>query len=722
MNFRDLFSQLHSSPRPIEKFIELSSVDGSCKPTKSDVEEALNQFSAAISRNRQGRALSTARVLLLLLGADKAVKRVQRLGTFRPSRQAFSSSAGQAVIADWIEHSAIYSLSQRSIGYLKSVDALWSLAPELRKLRISLIERLKVKRPRSIKTLLATVDVAFSFGWEGHFSLPTESVYAHTSEGLAEAFSFLLHLFHKEIGLSRKDFGLLDSDASVSGFYQDLLVDAVKICEYLEAEVLVESFPYSAKVSDGKVVVSADEPRLEKSVRLGYVQAELQKEIRLQMLRKSVGNQTSNIQSFTRFAEDFYRGIGDELIEFVSTPAPRYRMTLPAVEPLRQIFSGNGLFIEDLWSLNNLGIEDYVEPEAIVDLPVVGNITVIDILKIQRFFGFVLFGMRMALENSPISQRSLIWLNSCLPVFEKKALIETMQQLLGVEKAEEMLRLLTCDISSDYVDLQYSPIIETDGLCMLSMAILTSSNLVRNILCHYEQRLTMRGKEEPDPMQQALRDALQRAGFLVEVEVNTGTKNNPLEVDVLAYKDGHLFLFECKNSFHPCNIYEMRTSYEHVEHAADQLTKRRAWLSDPTNQRRVFDRLSWRGVEVCSVHTCIAIGNRVFNGYEYDSHPVRQVHELLNVLLRGFVVIDGVKRRLWQAETFSVSDLCAHIQGATVVGDLMDSMEPTERTLLFYSNELTFSRYFVDMQRLKEISEAKYPKMGGDSPEGSLKS
>lgn len=349
-----------------------------------------------------------------------------------------------------------------------------------------------------------------------------------------------------------------------------------------------------------------------------------------------------------------------------------------------------------------------------------GNITVIDILKVQRFFSFLQIGMRRAFDrHNPLFQRSLIWLNSCIPVFQRKKLIETLQQLLGNEKAEEMLRLLTCDISSDYVDLQYSPIIERGGWCMFSMAVLTSSNLVRNILCHYEQRLTMRSKEDADPMQEALRNALQRAGFLVDVEVITGTKNNPLEVDVLAYKDGHLFLFECKNSFHPCNVYEMRTSYEHVEYAADQLTKRKVWLSDPANRRRVFERLTWKVGEACSVHTCIAIGNRVFNGYDYEGHPVRQVHELLNLLLRGFVVLDGVKHRLWQAETFSVSDLCAHLLGTTVVADCMVSMEPTDRTLLYSGKKLTFSRYALNMQRLKEISEAKYPKMDVNPQIGS---
>lgn len=712
MNLNNLFSQLHNATKPIEKFEELNSSSNSYQATKIDIEEVLTQLSNAIARNRQGRALSTARVLFLVLGADKTVKRIQRLGIFRPSRQAFSSPAVQTVIEDWIKHSEVYTLSKKNIHYLNSLNVLWSLAPELRNSRNSLIERLKSKRPRSIKTLLATIDVAFSYEWGGHFLSPTESIYAHTREGLAEAFSYLLLLFHKEFRLSENDYGLVDSELSTGKFYQDLLIDAAKICEYLEAEILIESFPYSAKSNNKMVVISADEPRLEKSVRLGYVQAELQKNIRIEMLKESIKDEKSDIQSFARFAENFYSKIKDELIEFVPTPAPRYRMALPAAEPLKQIFSGDGLFMEDLWSLNALGIEDYISMEDTAGLPVYKNITVIDIIKIQRYFSFILFGMRSAIDShTPIADRTLVYLNSCIPVYKRTALIETMGQIVGSEKAEEMLHLLSWDISTDYIDLQYSPIIEADGLCMLSMAVLANSNLVRNILCHYEQRLTMRNKEDPDPMQQALRDALRNAGFRVEIEVNTGTKNSPMEVDVLAYKDGNLFLFECKNSFHPCNAYEMRTSYEHIQHAANQLTKRRAWLLDPIRQRQVFNRLSWKMEDILEVHTCIAIGNRVFNGYECEGHPVRQVHEIINLLLRGFIVIDGVKRRLWQAEKFSTLDLCAHIKGTTVIEDLFNSMEPTERTLYFNSKEVNFSSYFVDMERLKNISEAKYPKI-----------
>lgn len=720
MGYQDLFSQLFRAPKPLDSFIRLQGVASRSKPQKTDLDEALRQLSEAIVRNRKGKALSVARALLLLLGPDKSIKRIQREGIFRASRHAFYSPVVHVLINDWTENAVIYGFNKTDINYLHSAGALWTLAPALKNIRRSLVERLTSKRARAIKTLLANVDSAFAFGMQGNRELPTDSPQAYSSENMAEAFSYLLRLFHQEIGIYESHFRMVDDSSVFDTFYHDLLLDAAKVCEYLEAEVLIDAFPYSARTSDSSVTVSANNPTLEKSIRLGYIQSDMQKMIRLRGLIEHEAANNKEILSVTSFAKTFYEKVGNAVVTFVPEPVPRYTMMLPLMDELHRMFAGNGLFVEDLSSIEMLGTEDYITPLEVIDSPVVGNINVIDILKVQRFFYFMQFGLQVTIDRHlPVVDRPRIYLNSCLPVFKREKIIETLQQLIGAEKAEEMLRLLTCDLSSEYVDLQYTPVIAAGEWCILSLAVLSASNLVRNILCHAAERLTMRNKDDDDPMQNALKDALRGAGFLVDEEVDTGTKNNKLEVDVLAYRDGHLFLFECKNSFHPCNVYEMRTSYDHIVHAADQLTKRKAWLLNHSNQQRVFDRLAWKASPTDHVHTCIAIGNRVFNGYGSEGHPVRQVHELLNVLLRGYIVIDDVPRRLWKSETLSVVDLCSYLDGATTVADFMESMRTLDRTLSFGDAKLTFSSYVLDADRLTSLSKAKYPPVetGGESTE-----
>ncbi len=69
--------------------------------------------------------------------------------------------------------------------------------------------------------------------------------------------------------------------------------------------------------------------------------------------------------------------------------------------------------------------------------------------------------------------------------------------------------------------------------------------------------------------------------------------------------------------------YEMRTSFDHIVHAADQLDKRKTWMLDSKNRGSLLEKLSLKDDTIKHIHTCIAIGNRVFNGYTCGDHPVR---------------------------------------------------------------------------------------------------
>ena len=65
------------------------------------------------------------------------------------------------------------------------------------------------------------------------------------------------------------------------------------------------------------------------------------------------------------------------------------------------------------------------------------------------------------------------------------------------------------------------------------------------------------------------------------------------DTDLVAYRDGVLYLFECKNAYHPCNPHEMRNSYDHIRKAGTQLTFRQQKSAKP-NTRRRFGR-PWGG-------------------------------------------------------------------------------------------------------------------------------
>lgn len=711
MEYKNLFSLIHRSQEAASLVTQLRSAGQKFEFSKADLAEAWTSLEVALKRNQKGRSLSLVRVILLLSGADKVIARIRREGKFRPSKYNFFAPAVQYVVEDLIENAAGYQVSDQDLGYLTSVRSLLVLASALKNLRMSLVSRMRKSRDHAVKTLLANIDIIFTNGVSGDWLADTDSVYAYSSESMAEAFSYLLRLFDAEIGLKPEYLNFVDESCVYSPFYRDLLVDAAKICEYLEAEVLIDAFPYRAQILErGDVSVSAEDPLLEKSIRVGYVQAEMQKQLRIATFANELANENGAIQSVTRLAEHCFTSLGERIVTYVKQPRPRYVAMWPMDSRLFEPFSANRLFLEDMASLEMLGTEDYVDPSTIVNSPVVGSITVIDILKVQRFFHFLSFGIYLAAENhSPTYQRPSIRLSSCLPVFERRNMLTYLSGIVGEDKAAEILNVLTCDLSADYVDLQYTPFVRVGNWYVISIAVLISSNLVRNVLCHHSQRLTMRGEESMDPMQAALRDALANAGFQVEAEVELGPKGNTLETDIVAYRDGNLFLFECKNSFHPCNVYEMRTSYDHVIYAAHQLTKRVAWLEDRSNLVRAFQKIGWDVPETVSVHSCVAIGNRVFNGYECEGHPVRQVHEMLNIISAGTVRINGVLRRVWGGWEFSTNDLLQYLEGTTVTADFMESARPLNRHLKFGSVGLSKSSYMLDTEHLAALGAARYP-------------
>lgn len=240
--YQDLFRLLHKSSSPVAMCAQL--MRASRPKDNASIAAALVTLNEAIRRNRQGRALSAARALLVLAGPVKAIERLKRDGILRASSFEFNSPAIDKLVADWVEHASVYGLPPTAVTYLTSTANLCRLAPAVRTLHLGLKSRLRLERIAILKCLLAEVDASFAD--------PDPVDVGHgderpaTREELAEAFSYLLGQFHAHVGLTEVQFALTDPDAGYDPRYRTLLGDALKICRYCEAEVLLEAFPYQS--------------------------------------------------------------------------------------------------------------------------------------------------------------------------------------------------------------------------------------------------------------------------------------------------------------------------------------------------------------------------------------------------------------------------------------------------------------------------------------------
>ena len=703
--YQELFRLLHKSSTPVALCAQLLRA-----PRRKDddaIAAALAMLSDAIGRNRRGRALSAARALLVIAGPVKAIERIKRDGILRASSFGFYAPAIEHVVSDWVDNAGLYGLSEAAVTYLSSVANLYQLAPAIRTLYRGLVSRLRTERIAILKCLLAEVDA--SFGDANHVDVGYGEERPAAREELAEAFSYLLGQFHAHVGLTEVQFVLTDPDAGYDPRFRTMLGDAMKICRYREAEVLLEAFAYQAQAAVDGVHVSSIDPALERSVRLGYLQREMQSNVELHHLQIARADGTA--ASLHVLADHYFEKMGERGCRLERHPLPRYVVELP-IEKLAAIFSQDELLLEDALSCGSLALEEYLSWEDVPHQVVDGAITVLDLYKVQRLFRFMHHGLKRAIDrHEPFSERAGLYRASCLPVLSRERALLLLGLAVGADKAQEVLTLLTADLTAQGLDIQDAPLIAAGSYFMVSPAVLASSNLPRNILSRLHQRLVPAMPGRPDPMQSQLAQALRDAGFLVAVECDLkSSKDNKLETDLLAYRDGHMFVFECKNIYHPCNVYEQRNTYNAMIKAAGQLTLRKRWLADPAHQRELFAKLDWAVPCPAEVHTCVALGNRVFNGYICEGHPVRQAHELLNVLLRGYIELEDARRvRFWRAETIEAVDLVDYVQGRTTHADIAAAMEPFDVATPIGDKWLTILSCALDLMQFKRIVIDRYP-------------
>jgi hypothetical protein len=704
--YTSLFWRLHLATSPVALCAALARAPAA--RNKEAAAAAVAGLREAIRRSRGDHAVSAARALLVVAGPAKAIAKLKRDGVLRASSFDFHAPAIASIVDDWVDHALDYGIGLPEVVYLTSVANLCRLAPSVRTLYRDTVAQLRGGRGALLKSLLAEVDASFvapDAVDTGHGAQRPAS-----REELAEAFSYLLHLFDAHIGLSALHFMLTAVDAGDDPKFRVLLDDALKICRYREAEVLLEAFPYQARTEGDAVRVAAIDPAFDRAIRLGYIQRTLQSNVAY--YHQQSARDSGRYASLPLFAERYFEQLGDRGCRFVREPLARYVVELPIAHEIAKLFSQDAPFLEDWVGCASLALEEYLPMQQVPHQVVAGRITVLDLFKVQRVFQFVHHGIKRAIDrHEPPEARAGLYRASCLPVLSRERALSVLGLAVGAEKAAETLALLTADATAPGLDIQDAPVIAAGGYFMVAPAVLAASNLPRNILSRLHRRLVPAAPGRPDPMQSQLAQALRDAGFLVAVEFNLrGGKGDPLEADILAYRDGHLFVFECKNVYHPCNVYELRNTYNAMVEAAEQLSRRQAWLDDATHQGGLYARLAWPHVGPARVHSCVALGNRLFNGYACEGHPVRQVHELLNVLTRGTIDCgDGHHVRLWRGEAFEATDLVAYIEGSTTHADFAGAMTPVDVATPIGDLRLVLPTYALDLTSLKENILARYP-------------
>lgn len=683
--------------------------------TKKEFKSALEIFNDHLKSERQREAVAYL-LMLLLFDANGTVARLKRGGTLRASRYQFRSKTLKRVLNAAFEVLPELPLRPDRLQYLRSVQALLVIAPQANLVYRGLVARLRGYQKNGLKTLLVVVNEVFSNDWQPDPSAQSDELTYWGAEEISYAFSYILKIVRDEIGHTEKGWQHVD-DKLASPFesiYSRMLVDAAKLNEYREAESLLDGLPYRAVSTKNSLEVSSVDESFEQSVRLGYIQADIQVAIRsVGVVRQLYDAQTNTLPTVAQFVSDAFRAGMGELFTIASEPLERLVFGLVMAEPFFAPITAERYFAEEAAQLVGVAIDSFLpDNEDVRTIRVSENLNIADITKVQRLFSFISAAYNERLkEIEDDNLQNILRIRSVVPVMQREMLLEVLSMIVPRAKAEELLGLLALSESAEHIDLQYKPIIKAGDFYVIAPALLYKSNLSRNIIVGNKLRNEL--VEEQDPMQAAVVDALREAGFLVEPGFEFDIDDDR-ETDIFCWFQGHFFVFECKNSYHPCSAHELRTSYEHIKTAETQLNVRLSWLRNLDNQERLLKALSWDVPATSNVHTGIITANRLFNGYRHGAHPIRQAHELINLVKRG-VIGRGEQEplRIWSGEQFSVGDLVDYLEGRNIIGMQLDQLAPSVRTIQFGEASLNFQRYMMDIREMGRRLEGAYLPVAG---------
>lgn len=681
------------------------------KELSADVKAHVSVLNKHLAENRPSEAIATA-MAMIFLDPDHAISCMRRNGVLRASRYEYRGSLIGRIAKAVLGVRDVFAMSPDRIVYLESVEALSRIAGNALTLKNEIEATVRARRSVVLKTVFVKVNSLFYQGWFNDHEASSLDGRRYSSEEYAEAASFVLHIYASMFPVDGMSFAHVDTDAAGKNalVYERLLVAAIRLAKFREAEQLIDGLPYRADREGGEVTISSMDPDVERAVRLGFIQQRTQALIRQFHLQEA----DKPISIRTLIDTGFDRGSFDNLLEIKDHPIRRLVLLMPAIPVVFNAwFANDELFRDEIQMLMELDVDYFGTFDDLV-FPITDRISSLDVLKVQRYFNFIscAYQRRLADIQDPVEREELT-LTSTLLAISHDAMVEHMQLILGNEdKAREVIELLKMVPGDGHLDLQYRPFVDAGGYYVIAPHVVAVSNLVRNTIVANGLRSAAIGSK--DLMVHSVTEALRSAGFEVECDLTVKVAGQSPELDIVARRDDALILLECKNAYHPVSVHETRNSWEHIRKARKQLDIRRDIFADPANQSKLFKRLGWKANSECVVHTGIVIANRVFHGASLNGHPIRQAHELINVLTSGRIVArkgpEEESLSFWLGSDFQTADLTDYLGNKSIASDQLAALDTRSWRYSIGSRDLIFSSYILDMFKLdKELRERHGP-------------
>ncbi len=651
--------------------------------------------------NKDSKSGSNLAAVGLVLDCERFLASVRKRGVLRPSRYDFQIECVSTIVDGLLKSKLPEIVDDRTTTYLHSIVNLCALAEDAKARRDKILGALDVGRESTLKSLLVAVELMFQkaawFGLTHGGDADDSSDYDFfTFDQRAEALSYIFFLYQENFGPINSA-PMLDLDKFSE--HTELLYEAAHVRAVFEMETQIDSFDYSLKKKrDNEFELAPPSLEFERSIRLGYVQTEMQD-------MAGFDRHATKGASLRAVAGKLFYDMGGKGVQRLENP-DRFAFALPgnpkAWEPLKT----SDLFVEEHISLRSAE-RTYLTPLAkLMQFEVTKDVTVEDMVHFQRILNFIRWFSAPHLmeifctesDDKPIAIKSMI------PFYPRAGLSQILEFVLPADKAKKLIELFTWNTKEPPVfDIQYQPLIEVvDKGFMIPMNIAGESNVIRSAMQLMKARLYEEGTE--DPVVDLLHHALSKKTKLVKANCNFEFKSQRGEIDVAAVLGDCLFVHECKNSLLPTGAHELRTSWDYIQKADSQLSFVKINWDENKGFREYLEYLLGFDLSgVKKVQTCAVMSNRMFQGYRTSNgNPVRGLFDLVHLLEEGTAVMGEESHCFWENKEFASNDYVRYLSEDIVYQHQWNAMRPYVRTYNFGGWKVERHTLITEMKKVAE--------------------
>lgn len=621
---------------------------------------------------------------------------IKKKGLFRYSKYASKKCIVKPLASELIEIGKNFgNFSQELFVYLNSVINYATISESYKAIEKTIIKEFKIfeknhKDKSIIKTLLSATDYLFLSNYYPENVKDLSALSSRTKEEISSAVSFLIHFYTDRIKRNQINISRVDEEYIRSGAISRLIIPACYFLDFREFELMIDCFQYTCTKEIDKLYIKPPFDDFEKSIRAGYIKAEIQ-----------TVNDIINVD-YAISLDEFIDKLNDQdFFKFFkkteTNDYPRYRLEVP--EPVfdfivKHFMKPDALFKEEIMYLSSIFKEQLINPKDLENIEIIDDLTLFDFIKIRRVF--LLFFMMFAKEIYKIEKvETDLLFRSLIPMHPEEQFFKLMEKLFPTDKIESFLDIVCWEPGLDFVfDLQYHPIIYLREHFIIPLSIFANSNTIRNLYASQYKKANNALLNTGENLVSELTHTLKQINITCYSDISI----NVTDIDVCAIYEDTLFVFECKHTLHPVSPYDLRTTYDYIKKAENQLDKINQCFIDGKLMEQLKHKLKVETDGITRIVSCVVLSNRLFNGNIFK-YPVRYIHEIKNLLINGEMRTEDGVFSVWEEGKLTKNfmlDYFSHSNKLTTL--LMDSLSKRTLTYELAFPEIMFDKYYLDTE------------------------